>query len=187
MENLFIDQDYACIDEISVDGNVEAFEFNHSTGRIKHQFFKREIPVKIDGKTYYDLTTPFHYGGPIISDCTEEDKWELVDEFQRSFQAYCEENNIISELVYFNPAFSNMVDFVCCYEMELKEEAKLNHFDSKTDENNEYELYVGKKVWNPKVYEKACKTVEVGMDGDFFPAYRRGKTVFFKNMTLTKS
>lgn len=186
MENLFIEQDYGYTDGISIDGNTKVFEFNHSTGRVKHQFFKREIPVKIDGKIYYDLTIPFHYGGPIILECSEEDKWELVDEFQRAFQTYCEENNIISELIYFNPLFSNMSDFVCCYEIEFKEEVKLNHFDSKTDENNEYELYIGKKVWNLEVYEKACKAVKVGMDGDFFPAYRRDKFILTDNITAFK-
>ncbi|MGO1057704.1 hypothetical protein ACTL32_01105 [Planococcus sp. FY231025] len=164
MENLFIDQDYSYIDETRIDGNVKAFEFNHSKGRIKHQFFKKEIPVKIDGKTYYDLTTPFHYGGPKISDCNEEDKWELVDEFQRAFQVYCEENNIISELVYFNSVFSNMVDFVCCYEVECIEET--------TDSTN---ICTGKKIWNSQLYENACIAMKVGLDGDFFPAYRRKK------------
>src|SRR5690606_2392074 len=139
------DQDYTYIDETNIDGNVEAFEFNHSTGRIKHQYFKREIPVKIDGKTYYDLTEPISFGGPIISDCNEEDKWELVDEFQRSFQAYCEENNIVSEIVYFNPLLSNVVDFVCCYEIENMEE------------NKSIEFYVGKKVWNLTIYQELCR------------------------------
>ena len=33
--------------------------------------------------------------------------------------------------------------------------------------------------------EKACKAVEIGMDGDFFPAYRRGEIFFSCDMTLT--
>lgn len=186
LENLFMDQDYDYIGAVNINGNVEVFEFSHSSGTIKHQFLKREIPVKVVGKTYYDLITPIHYGGPIISDSSEEDKWELIDEFQRAFQAYCEENNIISELVYFNPLLSNMADFVCCYEVEFIEEAKLNYLSSKISENIGYELYIGKKVWNPEVYEEACRAVKVGTDGDFFPAYRRKDQDFSKIIRLTK-
>lgn len=96
----------------------EVFEFNHPSGTIRHEFIKREISVQLSGETYYDLVTPFLYGGPVISDCQEDDKWDLVYEFTEAFEAYCREQRIVSEQVQFNPLASNAVDFAACYEVE---------------------------------------------------------------------
>lgn len=118
MKDLFFDQSYGRLYETVEAGKCEVFEFQHKSGTIKHTYIKREIAVKIDGETYYDLVTPFMYGGPVISNCSEDDKWELVDEFQRTFEAYCEENNIICEFVRFHPVHSNVLDFVSYYEVD---------------------------------------------------------------------
>jgi hypothetical protein len=118
MRDLFFDQSYGRTYETIGDGECEVFKFQHSKGTVKHTFIKREIAVKIDGETYYDLATPFMYGGPIISDCSEGDRWELVDEFQWAFQSYCEENNIICEFVRFHPVHSNILDFVGYYDID---------------------------------------------------------------------
>lgn len=165
MGDLFFDKSYESTNDFTVEVKVDTFDFLHSTGTIRHQFHKREIPVRIKGKIYYDLVTPFSYGGPVITKCNDDDKWELVDEFQRTFQTYCEENDIICESINFDPLLSNVVDFACCYEVECAAEATNN------------ELYIGKKIWNSEVYKKVCLATEVGLDGDFFPAYRRKNLV----------
>lgn len=118
MRNIFFNQGYGRSYGTVGDGECEVFAFQHSKGTVKHTFLKREIAVKVDGETYYDLVTPLMYGGPIISDCSESDKWELVDEFQWAFQSYCEENNIICELVRFHPVRSNVLDFVGYYDID---------------------------------------------------------------------
>lgn len=118
MTDLFFNQPGDRSYETAGDGTCEVFEFQHSKGTVKHTFLKREIAVKVDGETYYDLVTPLMYGGPVISDCSEGDKWELVDEFQWAFQSYCEENNIICEFVRFHPVRSNVLDFVGYYDID---------------------------------------------------------------------
>ncbi|MGO1057720.1 GNAT family N-acetyltransferase [Planococcus sp. FY231025] len=118
MRDLFFNQPGGRSYETVGDGACEVFEFQHSKGTVKHTFLKREIAVKVDGETYYDLVTPLMYGGPVISDCSEGDKWELVDEFQWAFQSYCEENNIICEFVRFHPVRSNVLDFVGYYDID---------------------------------------------------------------------
>ncbi|MDN7244677.1 hypothetical protein [Planococcus shenhongbingii] len=170
MKDLIHDQDYGYIEERIKNGKLEVYEFRHSAGTVIHHFIKREIPVRIEGETYYDLITPDSYGGPIISECNEEDKWELVDEFERAFQNYCDENHIICETVSFDPLIANAIDFVCCYEVECIGETTIDT-----------ELCTGKKIWNSEVYEKVCVAMEVGLDGDFFPAYRRKNLAFAVN------
>ena len=46
-----------------------------------NQFIKREIPLLLDGKKYYDIVTPYGYGGPYIEKCV--DKGALLESMER--------------------------------------------------------------------------------------------------------
>lgn len=193
MKDIFLNENFQGLYETVEDGKREVFEFHLPIGKVRHSFIKREISVQIDGEVYYDITTTSSYGGPVVYDCNEEDKWELVDEFQRAFQAYCEENKIVSEYVRFDPVQSNVLDFVCIYEVEcigkirgisraVKNQAYMNvlssediekSFDAKNNEGiSDFSIYIGKKIWNEETYREVCAAVQIGADADFFPAYR---------------
>ena len=45
-------------------------------------------------------------------------------------------------------------------------------FKRQFGKNTEFDFYIGKKVWNNKIYNKICKIMGVCEDEDFFPAYR---------------
>lgn len=89
---------------------VESNEF----GTVVSHVIKREIPIKIDGKQYYDLVTPYGYGGPIITEL-KGDKKALVKRFNRRMEEYSSENDIVSEFVRFHPILGNGVDFLDIY------------------------------------------------------------------------
>ncbi|WP_416145267.1 hypothetical protein [Planococcus koreensis] len=175
MKDIFGDESFERLYEKIEDGKQEVFEFHLPIGEVRHSFIKREISVQIDGEVYYDITTPYSYGGPVVFECHEDYKWELVDEFQRAFQAFCEENKIVSEYIRFDPVQTNVFDFVCVYEVECIGEIKginmvantqthiseFSSYDRKEffeTENNEktcdLKLYVGKKIWNEEIYKK---------------------------------
>lgn len=118
MDDIYFKEEYGKLYEKIEHGKCETFEFLHSTGCIKHLFVKREIPMPILGETYYDLVTPYGYGGPVITKCEEGKKQELVEEFHKTFQQYCEKQNIISEFIRFHPLIENAEDFALCYEVE---------------------------------------------------------------------
>ena len=80
---------------------------------LQNQFIKREIPIKIDDNTYYDIVTPYGYGGPYIDKCINKEK--LLDDYQREFSNYCKDNNIIAEFVRFHPIYKNYLDFKGIY------------------------------------------------------------------------
>ena len=80
-------------------------------------FIKRKIPINIGDNPYYDLITPYEYGGPVIVACREEAKEELVKEFEVAFGDYCRENRIVSEFVRFHPLVENARDFQECYQV----------------------------------------------------------------------
>ncbi|WP_142825932.1 GNAT family N-acetyltransferase [Planococcus soli] len=116
MRDLFFVKDYAALYEEMEGGSCEVFEFEHPLGSVYHQFIKREIPIQLEDGPYFDLLTPYGYGGPVITELKDEaSKDELVNHFCQAFQAYCLEHNIVSEFVRFHPLIDNAADFKSCY------------------------------------------------------------------------
>ncbi|WP_341201699.1 hypothetical protein [Planomicrobium okeanokoites] len=124
MKNLILNQNYGKLYEDVYKGKCEVFEFQNSLGSVKHLFIKREVPNPLEGVIYYDLITPFTYGGPVIEGCKEEDKWDLINDFQNEFMMYCKENNIVSEFIRFHPLLFNSMDFLHCYELDYVEDSR---------------------------------------------------------------
>lgn len=183
---------------IKING-IDTYEFQHTDGIVKHSFFKREIPFKIDGETYYDLISPFSMGGPVIIGCDEDYKWELVDEFGRAFQEFCKVENIICESIGFNTSLDNLLDFACCYiierydgiiesyHLEVDNSIKISEpyvCNTNYDYGHEVEFFKGQKIWNLEIYEKACLAADVGLDGDYFPAYRLKENNMYINNAI---
>ena len=74
--------------------------------------------MRVDGELYYDLVTPYGYGGPVILGCHEGHKRDLIDGFASSFREYCKANNVVSEFVRFHPIINNADDFGSLYRIE---------------------------------------------------------------------
>ncbi|WP_394121462.1 peptidoglycan bridge formation glycyltransferase FemA/FemB family protein [Planococcus donghaensis] len=117
MRDLFFEIEYGQLYEKIENGTCEVFEFSHPFGKVYHQFIKKEIPIKLDDGPYFDLVTPYGYGGPLMTDVAEGKNEELAMLFQEAFQGYCQENRIVSESVRFHPVFENAADFRSCYEI----------------------------------------------------------------------
>ncbi|ALS77926.1 MULTISPECIES: GNAT family N-acetyltransferase [Planococcus] len=116
MRDLFLTKDYIELYEKMEGGICEVFEFEHPLGSVYHQFIKREIPVSLEGGPYFDLLTPYGYGGPIITELADKTrKDELITQFSQAFQDYCQRHNIVSEFVRFHPIAGNAEDFKSCY------------------------------------------------------------------------
>lgn len=120
MEDLYYEIDYGRLYEKIEEGTSEIFEFQGTYGSVKHLFIKRLIPVRVTDAPLYDLVTPYGYGGPVITECTEGKKAELVQEFICAFAEYCKENRIVSEFIRFHPLYGNAHDFKGWYEVIYK-------------------------------------------------------------------
>ena len=120
MKDIYFEKQYGLLYEEIEKGECEVYEFEHELGTVRHLFIKRKIPVPLNGRSYYDLVTPYGYGGPIITAGEEKDKSELVRAFQSAFQLKCDEEGIVCEFVRFHPVLSNAQDFNRCYETEYK-------------------------------------------------------------------
>lgn len=117
LRDLYFDENYGRLYEEIENGTCEVYQFHHPLGTIRHMFIKREIPIKLNGRTYYDIVTPYGYGGPLIEECSQDDKKILVEEFREAFQQYCEEHDIVSEFIRFQPVINNAQDFETCYDV----------------------------------------------------------------------
>lgn len=114
MKDIYFEENYGKLYEKIENGKVIIFNCKTKNGIITNQFIKREIPIKIDNNIYYDIITPYGYGGPIITECTGS-KEKLLQEYADKFSQYCKENNIVSEFVRFHPIVQNALDFQKIY------------------------------------------------------------------------
>ena len=119
MIDLYFEYDYGKLYEKIENGICDIFDFKCLYGRISHMFIKREIPLCVDGTKYFDIVTPYGYGGPIIIDHKEECIKELIEEFNLAFKDYCDNHNIVSEFIRFHPIVGNAKDFKSMYRIEI--------------------------------------------------------------------
>lgn len=119
MGDIYFEENYGRLYEEIENGIHEVFEFQHDLGSIRHLFIKRPIPKRINGngEAYFDLVTPYGYGGPLIQECKEGFEKELVRLFAASFQKYCDLNNVVSEFIRFHPLMENAGHFTECYDV----------------------------------------------------------------------
>lgn len=113
--DIYFEQNYPKLYEKIENGVAKKFEYEDKNGKIFNQFILREIPIKIKDNKYYDIVTPYGYGGPVIEKCVGNKKNELLKKYASKFKEYCIKNNIISEFVRFHPIINNAKDFKIMY------------------------------------------------------------------------
>lgn len=93
--------------ELHGDGKPLLFYFENGSTRAINVVMKRDISDdkhfvgKIEKGQYYDISTPYGYGGWII-------EGENTDKLDKEYSEYCFDNNIVSEFVRFNPYLEDM-------------------------------------------------------------------------------
>lgn len=131
MPDIYFDVDYAKLYEKIEKGTVHTISVENEHGSIISHIILRKIPV-LTNEQYYDIVTPYGYGGPIITSLTGE-KNKLLDSFYDVMQDFVQEHHVVSEFVRFHPIFGNGVDFKKIYNSQ---------FDRKTVGTNlrDYEI-----------------------------------------------
>lgn len=88
------------------DGKPVLFYFQEKQGRAINVCMKRDIAEdehfqgKLEKGCYYDLITPYGYGGFLVEgDCLKE--------LKEAYETYCRCHNIVSEFVRFHPVLKN--------------------------------------------------------------------------------
>ena len=110
--DIYFEKEYAKLYEKIENGKIEEFILKSENGIIKNLFLKR----KIENENFFDIITPYGYGGPIIIETDNKEK--LLKEYNEQFSNFCSENNIVSEFIRFHPIYANALDFKNVYEVE---------------------------------------------------------------------
>ncbi|TWT07236.1 GNAT family N-acetyltransferase [Planococcus sp. CPCC 101016] len=84
-------------------GEALLFYYKDEDGEVAYPFIKRQIS---DEETpYFDVTTPFGYGGPILK--TVKNQANLAANFRKAFVEYCQNEKVIAEYIRFHPLKEN--------------------------------------------------------------------------------
>lgn len=123
-KDIYFERKYADLCLLSEEPHSEVMEYVYEdeNGSVRNLCIKRPVEISADdGKTYYDITTPYGYGGPVIKSLkvkegalekeVEEVKKKLLQNFDKDFRKTCEEQNIIAEFTRFHPLINNEEDF----------------------------------------------------------------------------
>ncbi len=111
--DIYFEPDYARLYETAECKAVE-YRFSCDSGLITNLFLKRSINIPLsNGIQYYDIITPYGYGGPVIHYATDKEK--LIEAYMEDFRQYAEHENIVAEFVRFHPIIGNGVDFKEAY------------------------------------------------------------------------
>ena len=89
-------------------GEALLFYYKDEEGEVAYPFIKRHINNSREN-FYFDITTPFGYGGPVVK--AKNDYVKLVANFRGSFAAYCNKEKIIAEYIRFHPLKENALLF----------------------------------------------------------------------------
>lgn len=114
--DIYFDLNYGKLYEKIENGKAVDYHYDGPEGQVSHLFLLRKIPIQIDGSPWFDLVTPYGYGGPLIESVAQGyRKEELTAAFEKKFSAYCQTKKIVSEYVRFYPLISNAMDFCRIY------------------------------------------------------------------------
>jgi len=111
--DIYFEPEYARLYE-TADSRAVEYRFSCEYGEITDLFLKRSIPILLpDGTQYYDIITPYGYGGPVIHHATDQEK--LISAFLDDFQHYTAREHIVAEFVRFHPIIGNGAVFRDAY------------------------------------------------------------------------
>ena len=99
MTDLYFNPNYAKV-YAEIDGKSDTFVFECPYGKVTNTFILREVKWKLEGETYYDIVTPYGYGGPLAENVTDIEM--LMTEYKKAFEQYCREKHIICEFIRFH-------------------------------------------------------------------------------------
>lgn len=90
-------------------GEALLFYFKGQWGEAAYPFIKRKLQ---DDRNldFYDITTPFGYGGPLLN--YKDGLAELIACFRATFAEYCRQERIIAEYIRFHPLNGNVAYFL---------------------------------------------------------------------------
>lgn len=197
MPDVFFSPSYGKLYEKPEGGCCEIFDYSGNGGTISSMYIKRPVPWLVSGVQYYDATTPYGYGGPLLT--AGDSSKELISGFYSAWSDYCHDNRIIAEFVRFHlhdnidlrlqyPGdIIHISDNVVCDLASTMDEVWMG-FDHKVRKNVKRAQSIGLTVTADAVGEHLAKFVDI-----YYKTMKRNKAKdyyyfepsFFENLVRT--
>lgn len=101
--DIYYSREYCQMEEHQEGGRAQLFVYEEENDIAVYPFIKNEIYRDYLEKIYYDIRTPYGYGGPVSS--TEDEAF--IQCFEANFLEYCQKSDIIAEFIRFHPLIQN--------------------------------------------------------------------------------
>lgn len=186
---------YAKLFQIHDDGEPILFYYETEGFRAINVVMKRDISCnsnfigKLDSEKYYDLITPYGYGGYLLEGECDDGSCNTLN---AEYTAYCVENSIISEYVRFHPMLKNKEKLTGMYAVEdlgktifidlVSPEYIWNHFSDKNRnmvrkaQKSGVEIFWGR---NPELISNFIAMYQLTMDKNNAEEYYYFKKPFY--------
>lgn len=115
--DIYFARDFAKVYEEVEGGKAYHLKTATANGVIENNVILREIPSNLAGGPYYDLTTPYGYGGPLITELKGK-KEALIKDYQQMMEEFVCRHKVVSEFVRFHPLVKNQQDFKSIYPIQ---------------------------------------------------------------------
>ncbi|WP_242395244.1 GNAT family N-acetyltransferase [Anaeromyxobacter oryzisoli] len=99
--DVFFAPEYVAANECVLGGTAECFVYEERGATVVYPYIKRPI----DGSGYFDISSPYGYGGHMKSP-----RDAPVPGFAAAFHEHCRDAGIVSEFVRYNPLYGNHRD-----------------------------------------------------------------------------
>ena len=110
--DIYFAPQYCKIWEDYGDGEVQAFLYKSALGEILYPYLIRKIDYYKSDVNYFDISTPYGYGGPILLEYKENEIPLFIKAFRDEFNVYAHKKGIISEFIRFHPVYKNYKYFL---------------------------------------------------------------------------
>lgn len=108
MKDIYFNERFLKAYEEHENGTLEQFVYEDASGEMQIFFIKRSLSGFKEGEGYYDITTPYGYGGPWIKNCVSGEEHLIAESFFEAFEEYCKKEKIISFFCRFHPILKNV-------------------------------------------------------------------------------
>lgn len=112
--DIYFNSDYGELCKYIEFGECVCFECKTNNGIIRNMFIKRPVPWLVNGIQYYDIVTPYGYGGPLV--CEADNIDALIKDYDNQFKQFCDDNLIVCEFIRYHPILRNWEPFNSVYD-----------------------------------------------------------------------
>ncbi|MCM3598330.1 GNAT family N-acetyltransferase [Metabacillus idriensis] len=110
-QDIYFTPEYCEVYEKNGEGEAVLFIYQEGEKFVYYPFLKRKLSklthlslLKYYLNDFFDITTPYGYGGPLTNKPVDE---QFLKNFNEQFRQYCDDMNIITEFVRFHPLMQN--------------------------------------------------------------------------------